>query len=97
MKTNLVLLFTAVLALTSLSSCVDPYCGIGDGFGYGRSSYHRPSCGSYGYSRYSSGYRGPSYGGSCGYSGHHGGYGGHPGGFGGWGGFGGHHGSGHHH
>lgn len=90
MKTKLVLLFSAVLALTSLSSCVDPYYG--GGYGYGRSTYTRPSYRSYGYS---GGYRAPSYGGSHGYRGHHGGYSGHHGSFGG-GGYGGHSGGGHH-
>jgi len=86
MKTKLVLLFTAVLTLTSLSSCVDPYFA-GGGYGGGYSnSYYRPSYG--GYSNYSSGYRTPYYG----YSGNRG-FGGYGGGFGGYGGgFGGHHG-----
>lgn len=94
MKTKLILLFTALLALGSLSSCVDPYYGGGYGYGYG-GSYYRPYYGGYGYSRYSSGYRHPSYG----YGGHHhggfGGYSGHHGGYGG--GYGGHHGGYHHH
>lgn len=72
MKTKLLLLCTAVLALGSLSSCVDPYYGGGYGYGYGR-SYYRPSYHSgHGYSRYSHGYRPHSYG----HGGHHGGYGG---------------------
>ena len=110
MKTKLVLLFTAILTLGSLTSC-DPYygggygSGYGSGYGYG-SSYYRPSYSSYGYNRYSSGYRPPSYGYSRGYSGHHssfggfgGGYSGHHSTFGGFGGgYSGHHGgySGHH-
>lgn len=89
MKTKLLLLFAAIMALTSLSSCVDPYYAGGYGYGYSR-SYYRPSYYG-GYSRYSPGYRSPSYGhgyhGYHGYSGHHGGYGGHHSG----GGFGGHH------
>jgi hypothetical protein len=38
MKTKLILLFTAILTLGSLSSCVVPY-----GTGYGYNNYYRPS------------------------------------------------------
>ena len=101
MKTKLVLLFTAILTLTSLSSCIAPYGyggGYGGGYGYGGYGY-RPmfgSYGGYGYNRYGSGYGGNryagyggSYGGSRGYGGSYGGGGYHGGGFGG-GGYGGH-------
>ena len=56
MKTKLLLLVSSVIAVCALSSCdvyATPY---GGGYGYGRSSYYRPS-----YSGYNRGYSGNTY------------------------------------
>ena len=99
MKTKFILLFTAVISLGSLSSCVVPYGG-----GYGYNNYY-PWYGGFGgygiYNNYYSrpgyaygGYRGPYYG-RPGFTGYRpGGFGGYHGGFAHSGGFGGFHGGG---